>query len=191
MEACGPNLARTNARVEKGFNLGAAGVYNRTSRDTQNEEHQNLGQADFNIGYSDSKESNLGFSALGKIGINSYPGIDLYLELPSRYPFYYGIGAELGAGNGGYIIGSYYFTEVFFISFTGRVSRWIHQQALYSPQLSLGWSYKKGSPTVSLFSGYQYFSGRGLNMDTNFIGEGSPSAGDVNRLVYGGVSFQF
>lgn len=187
-QSCAPNLARTNARIEKGFEGGVSGMRNLTSKDDVKHQNQSLTQINLEVGGGYRNEKNMGFSVLGKAGIGSVPTLDFYLELPSTHPFYYGIGAEVSDGVGGYLIGSYYFTEVFFLTLTGRVYEW-NKQLLLNPQLSIGYSAKRGWPITSIFAGYHYLNGRGIDMDTDIDGRGY--TGYVNQLIYGGVSFEF
>ena len=188
-QACMPNLARTNARIEKGVDLGVNFLVDRTSKDTIQSDEQSRLQVNMQLGVGGRNESNFGFSILGKAGILSSPSLDFYMELPSSHPFYYGFGFELTDGVGGYAIATYYMNETWFTTLTGRVLRWEFEEQLYNPQIAFGYSAKDGSPTTSIFAGYQYYDGDGLDLDAHIYG--SANVGLVNHLVYAGLGIDF
>jgi hypothetical protein len=196
-ESCGPNLARTNARIENGFQVGGAVYYDQSIGQIKNQVGQHsYVQIETNVQYGRRREDNYGFAAQLKLGFATVPGVDIYLELPSSNNFYYGVGADLGFENIPYIVGTYYFNDVFFATFTGRyiipgISINVDSGG-YGSQLALGWNGKGDNPIISIFGGYDYFTGDGFTMEfNNHQNNGSIGSDNVGQMVYGGMSVQF
>lgn len=184
-QSCVTNVARTNARIEEGLSGNFIGNYGYTSKDSDGNKNRHRVALEGGVQYGSVNENNLGFSVQAKLGYGSLPSLDLYLQLPSSQRFYYGVGAELGQ-NDIYIVATYYPTDRFFMTLTGRAG-YLYEGFFYNPQLSFGWSRNGTVSPISIFMGYNYFTNEGLNLsvdDNNDIGE-------IKHLAYAGFQLGF
>lgn len=192
-QSCAPPLARVNARIEKGFQLGLAGAYtssaggttDTTVGDTAADKQYYQGEID--LQYGGRKESNLGFAAQIKLGVRGNPALDLYLEGPSGEKFFYGVGVEIGYMPAVYAIGTYYLTDTTFLTITGRVLTWDTDRLIYNPQLAMGWEGEKYRPTISIFTGYQFVP---TGFDVALCWD-SCDNDYANHMIYAGASARF
>jgi hypothetical protein len=196
VQSCGPNLARTNARIEKGFELGGSGTYQKKLVSTYDKDkttnYDDFGQAELDLQYGGRREKdNVGFAAQLKLGYLADPSLDFYVEGPSSNNLYYGVGVEVGTnGIGGYAISTYYFEKQAFLTITGRVLLWDNTSSVvYNPQLSLGWEGNSEIPTIAVFVGYEFFTDPGLNLEFCPFDDCSPKY--ATQLIYGGGSVRF
>lgn len=194
-QSCAPNLARTNARIEKGWQVGGSAGAIVTSKDDNDHEHQVFPFLEADIQHGWRGENNLGIALQLKapLLLTQFPSLDLYVELPSPDRFTYGVGGEFFLANGAYFIVTYHTRKEYFVSLTGRVLHMPDQTEYlfnaFNPQLSVGGDFRNIGEWA-IVSGYHYYRGEGQSVGFN-VSEYSEVPGDVKHMIYALFSLRF
>lgn len=192
---CIPNLARTNARLEKGFDatlsVGANTLLpgkDQTGKTTQTKTWP-FPVAELDLQYANKLENSSAVAIQLKVPMGLYTSaLDIYYQFVPMGSWYFGVGGELGGFPGGYFCASHYFTEKTYITFTPRVLGTFFYKDLpkvmLNPQLALGWA---GGADVAIFVSYGYAFEKGI--ETCFFCE---SKDDFRKqFLLSGVSLRF
>jgi len=187
LSGCYPNVARTNAKIEKGWDIaasGAAAFMGKGEGDSPDINKHNLTvNAELDLQYGDRKEDNFGWAVQAKVPLYYFfSTLDAYFELPSSHPHYVGVGVEAGFLSSLYAAYSYYFSEQAYVTFTPRVhyyfgdvgyenlpgkparkNRMAH--VWLNPQVSFGIWPRDGTVDVSLFANYNRILGDGADFE--------------------------
>jgi hypothetical protein len=170
---CIPNLARTNARIEKGFDATfSVGV------DMQlpgKDEHGKQTQTtvlespipELDLQFGNTFENTSGLAVQFKIPLAFYAStLDFYFQLPKAGRWYFGLGTEVGLWSAAYLCTSYYFSDRTYLTLTPRLAAVLFDEGrqsssvMLNPQLALGWA---GDVDFSVFASYGYMFGKGID----------------------------
>ena len=100
--------------------------------------------------------------------------LDVFYQVPSNHPFYFGVGGELGAMPGFYAAATYYLNDSTFVTLTPRALRELDTEAdegswQLSSQLAIGSN--SGGGQLAGFVQYAHQTGQGFNVDINLFGD--------------------
>ncbi len=175
VSACGPTTARTNARLEKGFEFGISAAARTTDKGFEinhegmrtNGVQQNfeLHHLNLNLQWAWKEQNGAGFAVQGRLTMGVFPtALDLYYALPGGddSSFAAGFGAELGALPAVYGVFTRDLGDRLFVTFTPRVllNRGNAKRALLNPQISFGLEDGFG---FAGFVSYVYYTGAGYD----------------------------
>lgn len=204
--SCAVNIARTNARIQRGFHGGVGGTIgstvggtdrpSATSPSTIKGDNVLRPSLQGNIGYGGQDENEVRADIQLKAGLFSATTVDLFVSPPQIGSFYYGAGIEAGTIGAMYISGTQYLTTDTFVTATGRVgydwTDWDHsgKNWVINPQLAFGWGNSENRNTeLSIFTGYTYTSGRGMDYTIDIAGMGDFIRS--NHFIYAGAQLNF
>jgi hypothetical protein len=198
--ACYP-LARTNAKIHDGvtFRTSSDITIVRSNEGERDKEAFPWGQFDLELGWRN--EDNAGFAIAGKYRLGS-AALDAYVELPSRHPLYYGVGAEAlwiadesrdsseteyqFAGPGMYAAATYYFSEKGFATLTPSVHANLNLDGWMAKSVQLAVGRETGN---GAFLGYFRFERHSEHSPAAFDSDGSlMTVGIAWELLPGGNS---
>lgn len=180
LTGCFPNTARTNAKIEDGFNFAMSAGLNiapETPTDSQGVKDDAFTGVDFelDLGYSNDR---FDFQFKAPL-IFVFSAFDVYYLFSKSENDYLGLGLEIGFFPALYLAYTHYFSNRFFMTLTPRIiystaetgdmeasenaSRW-----WINPQLSLGLDFKNDKTWVqqlAFYFAYTQIPGRGYNFD--------------------------
>lgn len=175
--ACIPTLGRTNAKLESGFDVAfSAGGHVLSSGQDELEaatdtEAYPQGELDLQLGHR-SPTHNAGVAAQLRVPASLiFTTLDLYLELPSQAPLYYGVGFEIGLYPGAYATITTYLNQHYYVTVTARAlhvgsdEEAARDQWMLSPQLSVG---SDAAGDLALTFSYARTTGTGIDIGTCF-----------------------
>ncbi|MBK6849864.1 MAG: hypothetical protein IPG96_20780 [Proteobacteria bacterium] len=191
LTACLPHVARKNARIEPGVDLDLAvgGVLiggTPPTRHLEGEPTELRPFAEVDLQFGARRANNLGYAIQLKVPlVFVLSSLDLYLELPSTSPWYYGVGAELGLQSGVYGVVTWMSPRRTYLTLTGRAlaapSYDNHWGLMLNPQLSAGWAGRLAD--LSLFASFGHVVGGAI--DTNWSCDDCYASPRKNFLLFG------
>ncbi len=137
--------------------------------------------AEVDLQYGNRTEDNSGWAVQAKVPlVFTFSTLDVYYEIPSSHPHYFGIGIEGGFLSGLYATYSYYFTESLYFTFTPQAHYYFGEVRLeakagnpekenrlahiwLNPQIAFGMRPGDGTIDISLYASYNRVLGDGAD----------------------------
>ncbi len=209
---CFPNVGRTNANLEEGFDIAASGgavFVEDSSLVDYYDEDPNVGfNVELDLQGAWKNADNSGFAVQGKIPLYYiFTTLDLYYQFPSSKPHFYGIGAELGMLSSIYMAYTYYFNDILYFTltprfhvFAGSVEIEIEGQETQennlsrlwlNPQIAFGVKPRDGLVDISLFAYYNHLLGKGADFNWLCIDNCENDKDYRKQFWYMGVQARF
>jgi len=168
LSGCFPNTARTNAKLEPGFDLALSGGTGYMPEYYENE-MDTWPDAEVNLQYASAQTK---FPMAFQLKVPLYyvfSTLDFYAQLGTKGPHYYGTGVELGLLSSIYGVYTYYFTKQSYLTFTQRIHYAIpfqedkFNQIWINPQIAFGFESPKGLIDTGFYLAYNYIPGDGYD----------------------------
>jgi hypothetical protein len=175
-------VGRTNARIEEGFDvaLGMSLDYYKPVTDTDGTKTDNNGSASFWAKLQYAGRLPDGSAVAVQANVN-WPALDVYYALAEDEGdrWFFGVGVEGGLwgenfGAGLYGVGTLYFGEIYYLTFTPRISfsddfsdmseeEGPHRSVWFNPQIAFGVD-AAGWVDLSVFAGHARLAGDGVGL---------------------------
>lgn len=173
---CVPSMARSNARIDPGFNVALAGgaqfVGEGERGDGSSSSFDTVLHLEVDVEWAQKFEDDSGFAVQFKVPLNFvFMSLDLYYALPAQGQTNLGFGAEIGALPGLYGAITRYMSKDTFITFTPRVllhGSDVDGGVLLNPQLTVGID---GGLDIYAFANFAHHTGRGFDFDIDLFSD--------------------